>query len=480
MGAISRRDALKALTAATGGAAIVGLADGTGPAAAGSSTGRGRLTGTLVYPGDPDYEAARQLWDRLFSSSPRVVVFCDKAKDAVNAVSWARQNGVPIRARSGRHSLEGWSGTDGGITIDVSKLKEISIDHAAGTVTVGTGNTQGEVVRGLGAAGLAVPTGSEATVGIGGVTLGGGIGFLSRLIGVTCDSLVGLDVVVPHGTKEARVIRVDERHHPDLLWASRGGGGGNFGVATSYTLRTQALPTAALCEVSWPFADWKAAFAVWQEWCHTTDVRFGSNFAVLGKQADYAALQGVFAGPEEEMKRLLAPLLAVGSPKITTQSGTYVEVFDHFNQSGRTTDNWIFASSWAYEALGSQAVEVVDTYLSKAPAPLCNFWCLGLGGAARREPTGGAAWFHRDPLFYTEPGAGWNGASLTEACRTWLAEFHSALAPHVRGGYVNVPNASAKDWGVDYYGTNYERLRRVKAAYDPDNAFSFPQSIPPA
>jgi FAD/FMN-containing dehydrogenase len=432
----------------------------------------------VVHPGSPDYESARTLWDGLFESHPKVVVFCSRERDAVNAIAWARENGVPIRARSGRHALEGWSGVDGGITIDVSALKSVSVDTRAGTATIGTGNTQGEAVTALGGSAVTIPTGSEATVGIGGVTLGGGIGFLSRTQGVTCDSLVALDIAVPSGRTGARLIHVDEKHHPDLLWACRGGGGGNFGVATSYTFRTHALATASACELVWPFVDWQAAFKAWQDWSHTTDAGFGSNFAVLGKQANYVALQGVYTGPESRMRDLLAPLLAVGSPKLTTTSGSYVDVFNYFNQGGRTTANWKFSSAWAYKAMDNAAIEIVDSFMSKAPAPLCNFWCLSFGDATTTEPPGGSAWFHRTPHFYAEPGAGWNDPKLTDACESWVRDFRSAMDAHLLGGYVNVPDASFSDWGTKYYGSNYPRLQQVKKAYDPHDVFRFPQSIP--
>lgn len=480
---LSRRDALKALAATTGGIAFVSLAGDIEKAAGADSpiaAGGTRLTGVLVYPGDTDYESARQLWDGLFSSYPSVIVFCSQPKDAANAIAWARQNEVAIRARSGRHCLEGWSGVDGGVTVDVSGLKSISFDRKTATVTVGTGNTQSQVIAGLGPHEAVVPTGSEASVGIGGVTLGGGIGFLSRFLGVTCDSLTALEIAVPHNKNEAQLLRADESHNSDLLWASRGGGGGNFGIATSYTFQTAHIPTASWCEVTWTFADWKRAFAAWQEWSHAVDVRFGSNFAVLGKQADYVALQGVFAGPEDKMRSLLAPLLSIGSPKLTASSGSYVEAFNYFNQGGRTTANWKFSSAWAYKPLPPEAVEVVDAYLSKAPAPLCNFWCLAHGGATNVAPRGGSAWFHRDAHFYAEPGAGWSDPNLTEPCVAWLDEFRAALNPYVEGGYVNVPDASFQDWGTKYYGSNFERLRRVKSVYDPDNVFTFAQSIPPA
>jgi hypothetical protein len=234
-----------------------------------------------------------------------------------------------------------------------------------------------------------------------------------------------------------------------------GGGGGNFGVATSYTFRTHAIATASLCEIVSPFSAWQAAFKVWQDWSHTVADGFGCTFAVLGNQADYVALQGVYTGSESVMRELLAPVLAVGNPKLTTSTGTYVDVFNYFNQGGRTTANWKFSSAWAYEPLKQTAIDIVDTFMAKAPAPLCNFWCLSFGSATTIEPTGGSAWFHRTPLYYAEPGAGWNDPALTDACKSWVHDFRTAIDTHVVGGYINVPDASFSDWGIKYYGTNF-------------------------
>ena len=195
------------------------------------------LTGRLVYPDSPDYESARLGWARQFSRFPLVIVFCQNAQDVVNAISWCRENDVAFRARSGRHALEGWSSLDGGVIIDVSEMNGIDVDEDAGVATVQTGATQGAVVEALGNLGYTIPSGGEGSPGIGGVTLGGGIGWLSRSMGLVCDHLVGLEMVIPSGEQGASVVQADESQNADLLWASRGGGGGNFGIATSYTFR---------------------------------------------------------------------------------------------------------------------------------------------------------------------------------------------------------------------------------------------------
>ncbi len=263
---VSRRQLFKGIAAAGAAGAVLSAADlGAGPVPTllGGTPEAGaldeltafpsQLTGKVVYPGDPRYDAARALWDGLFVTYPLVIVFCQNAIDVLNALTWARQNGVALRPRSGRHSLEGWSSVDGGVIIDVSAIKGVSVDPGSQTATVGAGLNQGEIIAALGQSNRTLPTGAEATVGVAGATLGGGIGFLSRSMGLSCDNLLGLDMVIPQGKKGAQLIHVDGSNYSDLLWASRGGGGGNFGIATSFTFKTFPLPTVVHFTVTW---DW--------------------------------------------------------------------------------------------------------------------------------------------------------------------------------------------------------------------------------
>jgi FAD/FMN-containing dehydrogenase len=479
MPALSRRDIVAGLAAA-GAGAVVGIPAIHGLAVAASAQTPVELTGRLVFPTDPGYDVARQLWDRIFVTYPLVVVYCEKPDDVRNAVAWCRENGVTLRARSGGHSLEGWSSVDGGVVIDVSRLKQVSIDKTAGLATVGTGLTQGEAVAAFGAEGFAIPTGSEASVGLGGVTLGGGIGLLSRSLGVTCDSLVGVDMVVPDGARGAKLIHVDEQENADLLWACRGGGGGNFGIATAFTFRVHAIGPVAPFKVTWDWSDPAAAFNAWQSFAPTADNRFGSTFVFLPRAANAVEAEGVFTGSADEARALLAPLIGAGNPQVTVSDTSWPEHFVAINPPGRSFANWRFSSSWAYEALPKEALDVIVEFMSDAPAPACNYWCLSWGGATRTEPPGGSAFFHRDPLYYAEPGAGWNDASQTGPVAVWLARFRQAMRPFVRGAYVNVPDAALGDWGEAYYGPNFARLREVKRLYDPTEVFRFPQSIPPA
>jgi FAD/FMN-containing dehydrogenase len=486
---VSRRTALKMFGAAAGSATVFGVTGGLFSPVAGATevirptgttvTGSG-LTGRVVLPGDATYEAERRGWDSLFSSYPSVIVFVQSADDVVSAVAWARTHDTALRVRSGRHSLEGWSNVDGGIVIDVSGLKSIDINRNAKTATVGTGVTQGELVAALAGTGLGFPTGDEAGVGLGGAVLGGGIGLLSRAMGVSCDNLEALEMVVPSGRTGARIVRADETKNSDLLWASRGGGGGNFGLATSFTLRLHPLPDpVTIFKINWGFDALHGAFDAWQGWAPNTDPRIGSTLVVL-KPLNGLEVNGVFLGSQAVLGHLLAPLTGVAGAKVQISSSSWADRYASLNSGPRQNAYWKFTPAWAYRKLSSTALDTVGEFMTKAPADACNFWSLAWGGAVMKPPKGGSAFYHRKPLYYAEPGAGWNDPSVTSACVTWIGEFREAMLDHVEGGYVNVPDRAIAEFGTSYYGTNYPRLRKIKAAYDPYDVFQFEQSIQPA
>jgi FAD/FMN-containing dehydrogenase len=436
------------------------------------------LTGRVVYPDDANYPAAKQLWDGLFITFPLAIVFAQQAQDVINAITWCRQNNVEFRARSGRHSLEGWSSLNGGIVIDVSEMKNIVINRSAMTATLQTGYNQGEIVAALGQQNLTLPLGSEGDVGVAGVTLGGGFGYLTRQFGVTCDNLLAVDIVVPSSSGSAKLIHADANNHADLLWACRGGGGGNFGIATAFTFRLHEINNVIHFKLDWDFASVPAVINAWQSWFPFVDARLGSTLVVLPKSVE---VEGYFNGPEVELRHLLAPLLAINSPNQLIEQVNYAEKYAKNNAGPRQLNNWKFSSSWVYQPLSAHAIAIIMQYMSSdiaAQIPGANYWCLGWGGATRKVPSGGAAFYHRNPLYYAEPGAGWNDNSKTPEFLIWVENFSVAMRPFVEGGYVNVPDASFVNWGELYYGINYARLREIKSMYDPENIFNFPQSIP--
>jgi FAD/FMN-containing dehydrogenase len=493
---ISRRDAVRAASAA--GAAAVVLPGITGLAASASAQDAAsastlsppaELTGRIVRPQDPDYPQASLGWDELFVHYPLVIVFAQRTQDVVNALAWARQNNVALRVRSGRHSLEGWSNVDNGIVIDVSGLKSATIDAAARIATVGAGLSQLEAVTLLGAKGLAVTTGTEGSVGLSGATLGGGFGFLTRLLGMACDSLIGAEIVVASGASGARAITVDKYRDPDLLWALRGAGNGNFGIVTSLTYKAAPLKSVAYVQATWDgLGDLQEVFDAWQHTAPFTDNRLTSQLEVHKNQILlFAVLAG---GSKAQALGLLAPVLSAGNPKVTVQVGGWADIYAGFQvPTALDPANWKFFSQFTTRLFPRRAISLIRSFMLEAPTDDSNFFTNAFGGAVKRsEPCGGTAFPHRDALFYSEPGAGWGTRGnnkcddpITPIAQAWIAEFSQALRPYVNGAYVNVPNIGMQGWETAYWGRgNFDRLRRVKQKYDPHNIFQYEQSIPPA
>jgi FAD/FMN-containing dehydrogenase len=454
-----------------------------------SATARpAELTGRVVCPTDAGYLAASAGWNLLFTHEPMLIVFAQETGDVVNALAWARRNGAQVRVRSGRHCLEGWSNVDNGIVIDVSEMKSASIDLVSNTATVGAGLNQLEAVTELGRSGVAAPTGTEGTVGLVGATLGGGFGLLTRWLGMACDNLVAAEVVVASNAGGAMAITADETDNCDLLWALRGAGNGNFGIVTSLTYKVHPLSQTIYVTATWPgLDDLPAVFDAWQRCAPHVDDRLTSQLEIHPEEI---VLIGVLAaGSQAEASQLLAPILSVGSPVVSSTSASWPDTYTAFQiPTVQEPANWKFCSQFISDPFPADAIDLVGSFMSRAPAPDCNYFTNALGGAVKgSEPSGGAAFAHRDALFYAEPGAGWGTRGgipatadpLTAKCQAWIVEFSEALRPFVNGAYVNVPNVGMADWGSAYWGSNLDRLRAIKAKYDPDNVFSFEQSVPP-
>ncbi|MFD9099821.1 FAD-binding oxidoreductase [Streptomyces virginiae] len=447
-----------------------------------------KLTGRIVRPDDAGYTDARLGWDRLYSHHPLVIVFAQNTQDVVNALAWARQNDVAVRVRSGRHSLEGWSNVDNGLVIDISELKSVHIDTAARIATVGAGLSQLEAVTTLAEHNLAVTTGTEGTVGLSGATLGGGFGFLTRWLGMACDSLIGAEIVVAEGAECAKAVKADLNHNRDLLWALRGAGNGNFGIVTSLTYKVAPLRSVTYVQATWDgIGDLRQIFDTYQRTAPHTDDRLGTQLEI---HRNRILLLAVLAeGTPAEAKKLLDPLLSIDGPQVAVQVGNWGDVYAGFQiPTADEPANWKFYSQFTRKPFPSKAIDVIVSFMQDAPTDDSNFFTQAFGGAVRTSPRGGTAFPHRDALFYSEPGAGWGARSEepgacdppTPQAQAWIAEFSLALRPYVDGAYVNVPNVGMQDWETAYWGSNVDRLRTIKAEYDPHNVFKYEQSIPPA
>lgn len=439
-----------------------------------------QLTGRIVLPGEPPYNTARQDFNTFFNRFPLVIVFAQETQDVVNAVRWARYRDVPIRIRSGRHNYEGLSVVDAGIVIDVSEMTQVEVDRKHGTATVQTGIRNFALYEALGSEGLVVPSGVCATPGIAGVTLGGGHSILSRPWGLTLDNLLELEMVNANGD----VLYANADHNADLFWASRGGGGGNFGICTTFRFRTHRLETVGFAEISWELRDLEPVLRTWQD--YTTpcaDDRFTPTLRISSKLQPQLLMQGVFLGPVKKLRYLLQPLLEAGSPeKVTIEEISWLEAATLI-AAAQPLSPLPFKSvgPYLYDLLLDEGIDTIRSFISESPtSTVTSVYLHGLGGAVARVPNEATAYFYRKALSNMSIFATWSTPDGAAPGIHWVEKFRRAMQSFTKGVYVNTPDLSIKDWPKAYYGSNFHRLTMVKAKYDPENVFNFPQSIPPA
>ncbi|QAY68363.1 FAD-binding oxidoreductase [Paenibacillus protaetiae] len=440
------------------------------------------LTGRVIFKGDPGYEAARKNWDPHTDRYPKVFVFAQKTKDVANAIRWARENKVPIRARSGRHALEkDLSQVNGGIVIDVSGLKTIKLNKKGGTVVVGTGNRVGKIVDTLARQGYMAGFGDSPSVGIGGITPGGGIGPLQRTIGLISDNLIGLEMVDAKG----RILKANKKNHSDLLWASRGGGGGNFGVYTKYKFKVRRSPAnATVFQFTWPWNQFEEVVKAWQRWAPFTSTKLGSELSVGPKKGGNVSMLGIYLGSKTEALRLLEPITSVGT--ITTKvirNLPYLEATKFMLAPDPVLTQKFsnqFSSGFGNKPFPDKAFKYMREFLEKSEGGTpAGFFFLNWGGAIRRLGPRDTAFYWRKPQYYVEWNSSWVKPSHAARNIALARNTRKKLQPYIVGSYINVPDQGIKCSGPVYYGKNYARLRRVKTKYDPQNVFNNPQSIKP-
>lgn len=442
-----------------------------------------KLTGRVIFKGDPGYERARKNWDPHTDRFPKVFVFAQQTKDVANAISWARHNKVPIRPRSGRHALEtNLSQVNGGIVIDVSEMKKIKLNKKSGTVVAETGNRVGRIVDTLAKQGFMAPFGDSPTVGIGGITPGGGIGPLQRTIGLISDNLLELEMVDAKG----RVIRANKKQNSDLLWATRGGGGGNFGVYTKYKFKVRRAPAmATVFRITWPWAQFEKVVKKWQVWAPNASTKLGSELSVGPKKGGNVSMLGLYLGSKSEALRQLAPILSVGTPtQKTIEYLPYTQVTKFMLAPDPVLKQRFsnqFSSGFGRRPFPEKAFKAMREFLEKAEGGTpAGFYFLNWGGAVSRIAPQATAFYWRKADYYVEWNSSWVKPSHAARNIALTRSTRKKLDPYIVGSYINVPDQGIKCSGPVYYGKNYARLRKVKAKYDPQNVFNNPQSIPPA
>jgi FAD/FMN-containing dehydrogenase len=462
------------------------------------------LSGELILPESRAYETARRLFNSRYDwIRPSALSMCRDPRDIRECLSFARRHAVGVILRSGGHSYAGWS-TGTGLVIDVSLMNQVSVDLASGTATVGAGARLIDIYDQLAKYGVTIPAGSCATVGIAGMTLGGGVGMVGRAYGLTCDNLISVDMVGADG----KIITADSHRNSDLYWACRGGGGGNFGVATSFTFRTHPARDITRLMLEWMWPDAANVIRAWQLWGPSAPDEIWSYCQLrtsLGDATPRVRVLVVFLGSQRDLEPFVSTLISkVGSePKRNGETQSYLQAMLALaGCSARSVEECHLPSQAPHGILNRDAYSSKSDFFSN---PLASFaldtaihfiekgnLIPGLlngritfdafGGAIGRLHSGDTAFFHRNVLFNAQYLAYWQHDSAPETeyrCLAWLRSFHHGMRPYANGGaYVNYTDPELGEWQHAYYGSNYEQLLRVKAKYDPNWIFRLPQGIP--
>ncbi len=456
------------------------------------------LTGRVITPADAGWETARRgfaLWPDYDAATPRAVVFCQETGDVVNAVRWAQENRVPVRPRCGRHNYEAWSSlVKDGLIIDVSDMDNVSCSSSGVTARVGAGIDMLDLAERLGQSGVSFPLATGKTVGLSGLTLGGGFGVATRKWGLTCDNLREVEMVIASG----EIVTASATKNPDLFWASRGGGGGNFGIATAFTFAVHKVGNVAVFSVTWPWEAFEAVVAAWQTWAPNVEDSLTSFLTLLTTRT--LTMQGQFTPDSDadlpQINTLLAPMLAAAGPTaVNIQMLPYLNAarlfmgVDPLQPEWRVqkhSDTQIFKSSSALvtQPFPPEATTLLKTRLedyptlSAAPSQPSMIQLLGGGGAMGRVPREDTAVWHRAAQFVVQYDAYWTAPQDGKATLDWINAFRRDTIPYTVGAYVNYADDQLKNPLHQYYGDHLTKLKQIKKHWDPGNFFRFPQSIP--
>jgi FAD binding domain/Berberine and berberine like len=441
------------------------------------------LRGDVIGHGAAGYEAARLLRNTRFDGvRPLAIAICESADDVARCVRWATRNGIRLAARSGGHSYGGYSSVAGGLVVDLSRLSAVTVAADGRTATIGAGAQLGHVYERLWTARrVTIPAGSCSTVGLAGLTLGGGHGFTSRAFGLTCDSVRALRIV----TADARVLDVAANEHADLLWSSRGGGGGNFGIVTSFRFAVHPVGRVSTFAVEWPWPDAATALAAWQQWAPNAPDGVFSVFSLSAAAGGSPSVRAVgqYLGPSTTLDGLLRPLVDAGSPtRVATVDRDYLASTRYWG-GGTARGTFAAASDYAFRPLSTTGIRaLLDGVAARTSGPAGGVGVLldSYGGAIRRTPPGGSAFPHRRALFSFQEITSWAPGGPAAANLGWLRRFHAHLRPYVSGAaYLNYIDPEQPNPQQAYYGASLRRLQAVKRRYDPRSVFRFAEGIRP-
>ncbi|NDJ86169.1 MAG: FAD-binding oxidoreductase [Chloroflexi bacterium] len=441
--------------------------------------------GDLIEPGDKSYDDAREIYNAMIDKHPHLIARCANVADVIAAVNFARDNGLDLAVHGGGHNGAGLAMVDDGVVIDLSPLKGIRVDQAAQTVRVQGGCTWGEVDHATHAFGLAVPSGIISTTGVGGLTLGGGHGYLSRKYGLTIDNLIEPDVVLADG----RLVTANASQHEDLFWAIRGGGG-NFGVVTSFLFQAHPVHTVYGGPIIWPISQAEELMKWYRDFIADApeDIYawFGFHRVPTGSPLPEAlhghhgcVMTWCYTGPMDKAEEVFAPIRQLGDPVLDMAGPMpYPALQRMFDQLYYPPGlQWYWKADFVKE-LSDEAIDIHTEHGSSLPTELSTMHLYPINGAVHDVAASETAFSFRDVTWSRViVGVDKDAANATHL-KQWARDYWAALHPlSAGGGYVNFMMEEGQDRIEATYRDNYARLVQVKAKYDPDNLFHVNQNI---
>jgi FAD/FMN-containing dehydrogenase len=449
---------------------------------------KSELCGQLCLPGEPGYEQARTIWNGMIERRPAWVARCAEPSDVVAAVNFARNNGLLLSVRGGGHNVAGSAVAEGGLMIDLSLMREVRVDPDKRIARVQPGANWGDLDRETQPFGLAVPGGIVSDTGVAGLTLGGGFGWLSRKYGLTSDSLLAADVVLADG----RFLKASHTENPDLFWAIRGGGG-NFGVVTSFEFQLQPVgPEVMAGLILYPLKQAREVLAFYRNFTAQAPDELGTLAVLriappapfLPEEVHGQPVVGIgvcYAGSVENGQQAVRPLKEFGSPLADLIAPkpytTHQTMLDAASPSGR---RYYWKSEYLSE-LNDDACQTLVQYAADLSSPLTAILVFQLGGAISRVSEQETAAANREAAYVLNIQTAWEDAGQTDRHVRWTRTFWRDMRPFASGGvYVNFLGEDEKDGRVRAaYGGNYGRLVALKNKYDPTNLFRLNQNIKP-
>lgn len=444
-----------------------------------------KVRGDLIQSDDPQFEEARSLYNGMIDKHPQFIMKCNNVADVIESVNFAKENSVDLAIRSGGHNGPGLASVDNGFVIDLSSMKGIWVDPENRTAKVEAGCTWGDVDHATHAFGLATVSGVISTTGVGGLTLGGGHGYLTRKYGLTIDNLTGADVVLADGS----FVHASENEHPDLFWALRGGGG-NFGVVTSFEFKLHPVKNVVGGPMFWPIDKLEKTMKWYREWLlKLPDDVYAFYLVAEVPPADpfpkeihgekVCGLLWCYTGTEDQFDDFANQARDVAEPLFEfTGSMPYPALQSLFDDLYPAGMHWYWKGDFVSE-INDEAVEIHKKFGS-VPTMHSTMHLYPVNGAAHRPSNGDTAWDKRDATWSMVIAGVDPEPKNAETITKWAKEYWEALHPYtMKGAYINFMMEEGDDRIKATYGENYGKLRKVKSKYDPDNLFHINQNIKP-